>query len=140
LRNLQQKPAFNLTKAARQSPPVAAAEMKGTRLMKRLLLLPACAAALLITGCSHPKYYAAPPPPAYAPGPSVIDLGGRNGYSTGAQDGSRDASFGYPYAPRRTRAYHDTPGYDPNVGPRGPYVNAFRNAYLQGYDKAFYRR
>jgi hypothetical protein len=108
--------------------------------MKRLLLLPACAAALALSGCSHPKYYAAPPPPAYAPGPSEIDLGGRNGYNMGAQDGARDAGFGYAYAPRRTRAYHDAPGYDPRLGPIGPYVNAFRNAYLQGYDHGFYRR
>ena len=32
------------------------------------------------------------------------------------------------------------PGYDPALGPFGPYRDAFRSAYVRGYDQAFYRR
>lgn len=43
-------------------------------------------------------------------------------------------------ATRPHRAYHDAPGFDPNLGPFEAYANTFRNAYLRGYDKGFYRR
>jgi hypothetical protein len=52
----------------------------------------------------------------------------------------RDAYHGFGYQPRRDRAFHDTPGYDPGLGPYGAYRDAFRSAYLQGYDRGFYRR
>ncbi len=80
-----------------------------------------------------------PPPPPVAP-PPLIQLADHNGFETGRTDGVRAVENGVPFSPRRTRAYHDTPGYDPNLGPFGAYQNAFRNAYLRGYDKGYYRR
>ncbi|ADW68665.1 hypothetical protein [Granulicella tundricola] len=106
--------------------------------MKRLLLLPAFASLLLVAGCHDHAYYA--PPPAYAPSNALFDLAGRNGFQMGAQDGARDSGSGYRFEPRRTRAYHETPGYDPGLGPFGPYQNAFRNSYLHGYDTGYYHR
>ena len=90
-------------------------------------------------GCSHPTYVAAPPPPPPAQMPPLIALADRNGFETGRADGQRDVESGRPFEPRRTRAYHDTPGYDPHLGPFEPYQNAFRNAYLRGYDRGFKR-
>ena len=52
----------------------------------------------------------------------------------------RDAYNGYGHHPERERAYPDTPGYDPALGPYGPYRDAFRTSYRRGYDQAFYRR
>jgi hypothetical protein len=72
--------------------------------------------------------------------PPLIQLADRNGFETGRTDGAREAYAGYPHEPRRTRAYRETPGYDANLGPLGAYRNAFRDAYLRGYDAGFYRR
>jgi hypothetical protein len=58
----------------------------------------------------------------------------------GSDAGVRDAYGGFGYQPRRGRAFHDAPGYDPALGPYGPYRDAFRSAYLRGYDRGFYRR
>ncbi len=93
-----------------------------------------------VAGCAHNYPPPPPPPPPYAQQPPLIQLAEHNGFETGRSDGERDAVHGYPYSARRTRAYHDTPGYDPRLGPFGDYRNAFRNAYLRGYDKGFYRR
>ena len=54
--------------------------------------------------------------------------------------GLRDSNYGLRFSPRRTPAYRDTPGYDPQLGPFGAYRNAFRGAYLRGYDWGYYRR
>jgi hypothetical protein len=100
----------------------------------------ATTASLLLAaglGCAH-NY--PPPPPAYAQAPPLVQLAEHNGFEIGRSDGAGASANGLPFAPRRTRAYHDTPGYDPHLGPFGPYQNAFRNAYLRGYDKGFYRR
>ncbi len=110
--------------------------------MKRqsILITALCSAALLAgTGC-HPRYYAAPPPPPPSGPPPIVQLADHNGFETGRSDGARESGAGYPFAPRRTRAYHDTPGYDPALGPFNVYQNAFRNAYLRGYDRGFYHR
>ncbi len=112
--------------------------------MNRSRLLPlgiATVALLGAMGCSHPTYPpAAPPPPPVAQQPPLIQLADRNGFQTGRSDGARDVANGYPFQPRRTRAYAETPGYDANLGPYGPYKNAFRNAYLRGYNVGYYRR
>jgi hypothetical protein len=108
---------------------------------KRMLLLSMTSIVLASgLGCA-PHYYPppSPPPPNYAP-PAIVQLADRNGFATGRSDGARDANAGYPFSARRTRAYRDTPGYDPALGPLGVYRNAFRNAYLRGYDAGFYRR
>jgi len=108
----------------------------------RQIVLLSTASVLLASGlgCAH-HYYAPPPPaaPAYTPSANV-QLAERNGYQLGRTDGGRDAYNGYPFSARRTRAYHDTPGYDPSLGPLGQYQNTFRNAYLRGYDNGFYHR
>jgi hypothetical protein len=96
-----------------------------------LLLIP-------VLGCAH--NYPPPPPPVYAQAPPLVQLADRNGFETGRSDGARDAGSGLPFSGRRTRAYNDTPGYDPQLGPFPAYRNAFRNAYLRGYDKGFYHR
>ena len=111
--------------------------------LKRTTMLATLGLALMATvGCSHSYYPPAgppPPPPPAQPGP-LFQLADRNGYQTGRADGAREAYAGYPFAPRRTRAYHETPGYDANLGPFHPYQNAFRNAYLRGYQDGYYRR
>jgi hypothetical protein len=111
--------------------------MKTTR-----LALSATAAIILAAslGCAHNYPPPPPPPPPIAQAPPIIDLADHNGFETGRADGARDAANGYPYSARRTRAYHDTPGYDPHLGPFRAYQNAFRNAYLRGYDRGFNRR
>ena len=95
---------------------------------------------LLLAGCADHAVYYAPPPPVYGPAPALLDFASRNGFQTGEADGRRDIYYGRQYAPRSTPAYHDAPGYDPNLGPPEPYVNAFRNAYLRGYDLGYHPR
>ncbi|MGD0445712.1 MAG: hypothetical protein ABSA39_17395 [Edaphobacter sp.] len=98
------------------------------------------AACLFTAGCaSHPYYAVAPAPPPYSV-PPLIARADNEGFRVGSQAGSRDAYNGYGHHPQRDRAYHDTPGYDPALGPYGPYRDAFRTAYLRGYDQSFYRR
>ena len=110
--------------------------MKCTR-----LVLAATGSILLMTGLGCANHYAPPPPPPpYAQVPPLFQIADRNGFQTGRADGNRDANYGYRYAPRRTPAYHVTPGYDPQLGPFGPYRSAFRSAYLRGYDAGYYRR
>jgi len=103
------------------------------------LVLAGTATLLAATGCASHAYYAPPPPPAYAQRPPLIELADRNGFQTGSADGARDAYNGRPFSPQHTRAFHDTPGYDPNLGPFEPYRHAFRDAYLRGYDAGFRR-
>jgi hypothetical protein len=94
----------------------------------------------LTVGCSHPYYPPPPPPPPPSGPPPIVQMAERNGFEAGRADGAREAAQGFPFAPRRTRAYRETPGYDPNVGPFPPYQNAFRNAYLRGYNEGYYHR
>ncbi len=110
--------------------------------MKRLppVLTAACSLLLIAgTGC-RPAYAPPPPPPPPLQPPPLVQLAERNGFETGRSDGARDANAGAPFIARRTRAYHDTPGYDPQLGPFPVYRDAFRNAYLRGYDRGYYRR
>ncbi len=110
---------------------------------KALLFSFASAAVLLgVTGCASHAYYLAPlpPPQAYAQRPPLIDLADHNGFRAGSDDGARDAYERRGYRPRHDRAFHDTPGYDPNLGPFEPYRQAFRDAYMRGYDVGFRRQ
>jgi hypothetical protein len=103
------------------------------------LALPFFAAACLFaTGCASHPYYV--PTAAYASAPPLIERADHQGFRAGSEDGARDAYNGFGHHPERDRKYHDTPGYDPALGPYGPYRDAFRSAYLRGYDQAFYRR
>jgi hypothetical protein len=104
------------------------------------IALPLISASLLLTGCAQHPYYAAPPPAAYAGAPPLIARADHEGFRSGLEDGARDAYNGFGHHPQRDRKFHDTPGYDPGFGPYGPYGDAFRQAYLRGYDQAFYRR
>ncbi len=97
--------------------------------------------ALGLSGCSHRTYYAPPPPPppqAYREAPPLIERAKHIGYRTGLDQGARDAYQG-EYHPREDRAFRETPGYDPRLGPFPPYRDAFRSAYLRGYDQSFHR-
>jgi len=105
--------------------------MKATR----FILIAASSLALFAgMGCAH--NYGPPPPP---PGPPLIQEADHNGFEMGRADGAAAVDHGFAYAPRRTPAYRDTPGYDPRFGPFGPYQNAYRNAYLRGYDRGYHR-
>ena len=98
-------------------------------------------ACLLTAGCApHPYYAVAPPPPPYNSIPPLIARADHEGFRAGSEDGARDAYNGFGRHPERDRKYHDAPGYDPALGPFGPYRDAFRNSYVRGYDQAFYRR
>ena len=103
---------------------------------------PVVAAACLMTaGCASHSYYAvAPPPPPYNSVPPLIDRASHEGFRAGSQDGTRDLYNGFGHHPERDRKFHDAPGYDPALGPYGPYRDAFRSAYVRGYNQAFYRR
>lgn len=97
---------------------------------------------LSVFGCERNEVYAsAPPPPppiAYAREvPPLVQLAQRNGFRAGQDDGARDAYYRADYGPRRNETYTGAPGYDYRLGPIQPYVDAFRNAYLRGYDKGF---
>ena len=110
----------------------------------RLSALPLAALACLFTaGCaSHPAYYVAappPPPPGYAVPPMVAQAQ-REGFRMGSSDGARDAYNGVGHHPKHARAFHDTPGYDPAMGPYNVYRDTFRQSFIQGYDQAYYRR
>jgi hypothetical protein len=109
---------------------------------RRSLMLAATSTFLLLAavGCAHNYPPPPPPPPPIAQAPPLIQLADRNGFETGRSDGARDAANGAPFHARRTRAFHDTPGYDPQLGPFPVYQDAFRNAYLRGYDRGYYRR
>ena len=108
--------------------------------MKRSILMLSVSSSLLFAalGCSHPYYPPPPPPPpSIAPGPTLVQLADRNGFQTGRSDGAMDVQRGIPPHPRRTRAYHDTPGYDPQLGPFPVYRDAFRDAYMRGYQRGY---
>jgi hypothetical protein len=108
-----------------------------TRPARLALLSMISATALLMAGCA-PHYYGPPPPPP--PGvSSLIVRADHEGFRAGRDDGARDAYYRTGYHPQRDRAYHDTPGYEPELGPYGPYREAFRRSYLQGYDQGFHR-
>jgi hypothetical protein len=105
--------------------------------LSRVALLLVTAACLFTTGCAPHSYYAVPPP--YASAPPLIARAGHEGFRTGSEDGARDRVNGFGYHPRNDRRYRDAPGYDPAMGPFGPYRDAFRNAYLRGYEQGFRR-
>jgi hypothetical protein len=112
--------------------------MKSPRLFVALF----SASLFLTAGCAHRTYtyaYAPPPPPAYSV-PPLIERANHEGFRFGMADASRDAYRGFGYQPKRSPAFRDTPGYDPALGPYGPYRDAFRTAYLRGYDQGFPRR
>jgi len=113
--------------------------------LSRLALPLVAATCLFMAGCAshHPYYYAPappPPPPGYNGAPPLIERAQHEGYRAGTADGARDAYNGFGYHPQHDRNFHDTPGYDPAMGPYKPYRDAFRGAYLQGYDQGFHRR
>jgi hypothetical protein len=110
--------------------------MKSARILFSVAASVVFAASL---GCAH-NYGPPPPPPPIGQAPPIVDLADHNGFETGRADGARDSINGLRYGARRTRAYHDTPGYDPHLGPFHVYQNAFRNAYLRGYDRGYNRR
>ena len=108
---------------------------------RSLLFVTACL-GLSISGCSHRRYYASPPPPpppqAYREVPPLIQLAEQTGYRAGLEEGARDA-YQSGYHPRDDQGFRETPGYDPRLGPFPPYRDAFRSAYLRGYDSNFRR-
>jgi len=110
--------------------------------LSRIALPFAIAACLFTAGCApHPIYYAAAPPPQpYNSVPTLIERADHEGFRAGSEDGARDLYNGFGHHPERDRKYHDAPGYDPSLGPYGPYRDAFRSAYIRGYNQAFYHR
>ncbi len=99
------------------------------------------AATLFATGCASRPYYApGPPSPPYGGVSPLIQRAQSEGFRAGTNDGARDAHSGFGYRPKRDRKFHDTPGYNPAMGPFGPYRDIFRNAYLRGYNSGFYHR
>jgi hypothetical protein len=99
----------------------------------------AAATCLMVAGCAPHPYYASAPPPAYS-APPLIERAEHQGFRAGSDDGARDAYNGFGHHPQHDRNFHNAPGYDPALGPFGPYRDAFRRAYLRGYDQTFYRR
>ena len=102
-------------------------------------------AGLALSGCDDRPYMVAPrPPPPPVPvaaAPTTnLELAGKNGFRLGLDEGDRDSSQGLKFDPKRAAAYHDAPGYDSSLGPSGEYADAFREAYLRGYDKGYYHR
>ena len=89
----------------------------------------------------HPYYAVAPrtrrPTTAFLP---LIARADHEGFRAGSEDGARDLYNSFGHHPQHDRKFRDTPGYDPALGPYGPYRDAFRRSYLRGYDQSFYRR
>jgi len=112
-------------------------------LPRALALTSLTTALLLFSGCADQQpryaYRPPPPPPPYNNVPPLIERAEHEGFRTGIDDGARDAYNRWGYQPKHDRNFHDTPGYDPQMGPYNPYRDAFRSAYLRGYDKGFYR-
>jgi hypothetical protein len=104
--------------------------------LSRVAPLLVTAACLIMAGCAPHPYYA---PPAPTSAPPLIVRADHEGFRAGAEDGARDRVNGFGYHPRHDRRYRDAPGYDPAMGPFGPYRDAFRNAYLRGYEQGFRR-
>ena len=105
--------------------------------LSRIAFLLVTAACLLTAGCAPHPYYASSPAPVSAP--PLIVRADHEGFRAGSEDGARDRVNGFGYHPRHDRRYRDAPGYDPAMGPFGPYRDAFRNAYLRGYEQGFRR-
>ncbi len=99
------------------------------------------AVALLTAGCASEQFYAvappSPPPPIYRRQPPLLDIARHEGFRAGEEEGARDAYEGRAYRPERHRSFHETPGYDPGLGPYGPYRDTFRDAYLHGYSNGY---
>jgi hypothetical protein len=109
--------------------------------LSRFTLSLISAICIFATGCASHAYYApGPPPPGYNGAPPLIERAQHEGFRAGSIDGARDAYNGFGYHPQRDRKFHNTPGYDPGMGPYGPYRDAFRQSYLQGYDAGFHHR
>lgn len=105
------------------------------------LALPAVAAAcLFLAGCAPHPYYPPPPPPPPAAVPPLIVRAQNEGFRIGSANGARDVYNGYGHHPKADAAFQNTPGYEPNLGPYEPYRDAFRQAYLRGYNQSYYRR
>ncbi len=98
-----------------------------------------CSRLLLPKALRLRRATATTPNPLWSPIPSPGTSHTRR-LPDGLDAGVRDAYRGAHYQPKRYPAFHDTPGYDPAFGPHGPYRDTFRNAFLQGYDRGFYRR
>jgi hypothetical protein len=90
-----------------------------------------------MTGCT--QHYYAPPPPLGFVSP-LVERADQIGFRDGRDDGARDAYNGTGYHPQQDRKFHNTPGYDPSLGPYAPYRDSFRGAYLRGYDQGYSRR
>ena len=112
----------------------------------RMVVLSFVGSLIFAAGCASPRHYTyvaappPPPPPPYGAVSPLIERATHEGFRMGSDAGVRDAYRGARYQPRRYPAFHDTPGYDPALGPFGPYRDTFRSAFLQGYDRGFYRR
>jgi hypothetical protein len=120
-----------------QSPHLSLS--RNRRWLRAAAIALAASAALFTAGCAERTYVAVPPPPPPGPSP-LVEQAEHNGFRIGMEDGSRDLANGFGYHPRRDRAFHETPGYDPRFGPLGAYQGYFRNAYMRGYNQAFNRR
>jgi hypothetical protein len=107
--------------------------------LSRIALLLVAATCFSTVGCAPHPYYPPPPPPPPGSAPPLIVRAEHEGFRAGSEDGARDRVNGFGYHPRHDRRFHDAPGYDPAMGPFGPYRDAFRNAYLRGYDQGFRR-
>ena len=62
----------------------------------------------------------------------------QNGYQYGMHDGQIDRQAGRSYRATKNETYeHANAGYVSAYGPRGQYQQAFRQAYLDGYQRAY---
>jgi flagellar biosynthesis/type III secretory pathway protein FliH len=64
---------------------------------------------------------------------SAYERGYQDGLYTGANDGRRKQT----YDPDRSHFYNDTPGYDPSLGSRDVYRQAYRDGFLHGYREGY---
>ena len=109
--------------------------------MRRLVLPAVFLATIFVTGCASRTYVAAPPPPPPGYGvPPLVARAEHEGYRMGSEDGARDAYNGRGYHPKGDPKFHETPGYDPGIGPYPPYRDTFRSAYLRGYARGYNRQ
>ncbi|MFC6644695.1 hypothetical protein ACFQBQ_03630 [Granulicella cerasi] len=100
--------------------------------LRRLVLATFSGLALTVAvGCAHR------PPPPPPPPPPIVQFAEHAGFDTGHADGQRAAYNRAPADPYHTRAFQETPGYRPGMGPFRLYRESFRRAYVQGFGAGY---
>ena len=73
-------------------------------------------------------------------GRAAGEYGADRGYQDGLRHGLNDRNRRAGYNYRSDEWRHADRGSERNMGPRGQYIQGYRDGYIRGYDEAFYGR